>query len=194
MPEDMNSPAFVAQVRNRDPAALNSVANAYLAQILRTARGAGFSPEQAEDVAQSTFATFIETAPRFEGRSRVRTWLFGILYNKISEMRRLEGRARREEDIDEVMQERFAPGGSWAQPPRAADLRVYDAHIRAHIEDCLEGVPIKQRMAFLLSVVQEFETAEACKILDVSVTHMGVLLYRARNRLRECLEEKGIRG
>jgi RNA polymerase sigma-70 factor (ECF subfamily) len=191
--EEMSDPAFAARVRGRDPAALRYVAKAYLAQILRTARAAGFSPERAEDVTQSTFETFIEAAPRFEGRSHVRTWLFGILYNKISEMRRQESRARSEEDIDEVMQERFTPGGSWARPPRAANLQVYDAHIRVHIEDCLEAVPIKQRMAFVLSAVQEFDTAEVCKILDVSVTHLGVLLYRARNRLRECLEGKGIR-
>ena len=69
--EGMNSPAFVALVRSRDPAALNSLANAYLAQILRTARGAGFSPEQAEDLAQSTFATFIETAPRFASAGKL---------------------------------------------------------------------------------------------------------------------------
>jgi RNA polymerase sigma-70 factor (ECF subfamily) len=188
----MGDPAFSERVRDRNPAALRSVANAYLRQIVRTARAAGFSPERAEDVAQSTFETFIETAPRFEGRSHVRTWLFGILYHKISEMRRRESRARSEEDIDEVMQERFTQGGSWARPPRAANLRVYDAHIRTHIEDCLEVVPVKQRMAFVLSAVQDFDTAEVCKILDVSVTHLGVLLYRARNRLRECLEGKGI--
>jgi RNA polymerase sigma-70 factor (ECF subfamily) len=192
--EDMNSPAFAQQVRSRSPEALRSVAEAYFAQLLRAARGAGLGPEQAEDAAQSTFATFIETAPRFEGRSRVRTWLFGILYNKISELRRREGRARSDEDIDEVVQERFAPGGGWSRPPRAADLRVYDAHVRAHIEDCLEGVPLKQRMAFILSVVQEFDTAEVCKILDVTATHVGVLLFRARNRLRECLDAKGIQG
>jgi hypothetical protein len=39
-------------------------------------------------VTQDTFATFLETASRFDGRSHVRTWLFGILYKKISEARR----------------------------------------------------------------------------------------------------------
>jgi RNA polymerase sigma-70 factor (ECF subfamily) len=85
--EDISSPGFAEQVKNRDPATLGSVADAYLAQLLRTARGAGLPPQQAEGVAQSAFETFIETAPRFDGRSHVRTWLFGILYNKISATR-----------------------------------------------------------------------------------------------------------
>jgi len=46
----------------------------------RAARSAGLDTARAEDVVQSTFTTLIETAPRFEGRSHIRTWLFGILY------------------------------------------------------------------------------------------------------------------
>ena len=78
-PED---PDLAAQVRAGDRTAIQTVVETYLAQILRAARGAGLDPQQAEDVTQATFMTFIEVAPRFEGRSSVRTWLFGILYNE----------------------------------------------------------------------------------------------------------------
>ena len=37
-------------------------------------------------------------------------------------------------------------------------------------------------------------TEEICKILEVTRTNFGVLLYRARNRLRECLEAKGMKA
>ena len=36
------------------------------------------------------------------------------------------------------------------------------------------------------------DTQEICKILEVTRTNLGVLLHRVRNRLRECLEAKGI--
>ena len=80
-------PGLAAAIRSRDPAAIREVVRAYLPQILRAAAGAGLDGQVAEDVAQSTFLTFLETAHRFEGRSRVRTWLFGILYRKIAETR-----------------------------------------------------------------------------------------------------------
>ena len=38
------------------------------------------------------------------------------------------------------------------------------------------------------------DTDDICKILEVTRTNIGVLLYRARNRLRECLETKGVKG
>jgi hypothetical protein len=38
--------------------------------------------------------------------------------------------------------------------------------------------------------MKELPTDQVCKILDISRTNLFVLVYRARNRLRECLEEK----
>lgn len=49
-------------------------------------------------------------------------------------------------------------------------------------------------MAFVLREIEGLDTDEICKILDVSRTNLGVVFFRARNRLRECLEEKGVRG
>ena len=48
-------------------------------------------------------------------------------------------------------------------------------------------------MAFVLRELEGLTTEEICKILDVNRTNLGVLLYRSRNRLRECLETKGFR-
>ena len=59
---------------------------------------------------------------------------------------------------------------------------------------CLDEVPDRQRLAFVLREVEGFETEEICNILQVSANNLGVLLFRARNRLRECLESKGMKG
>ncbi len=103
----VESPELVARIRAGDPEALQAAVHAYLSQVLRAARGAGLDPQRAEDVTQATFATFLETASRFEGRSRVRTWLFGILYNKIAEARREIAKDRKKDPIDEVVEQRF---------------------------------------------------------------------------------------
>ena len=186
--------ALAARIREREPAAIEEVVHAYLPQILRAALGAGLDQPLAEDVTQSTFATFIESAHRFEGRSHVRTWLFGILYNKISETRRKQKRDRETDDIDEVFEQRYSSGGFWTTPPKAVDAAVFDKEVRQGIEDCLEEVPPKQRMAFVLREVEDMESEEICNILEVTRTNLGVLLHRVRNRLRECLETKGFEG
>ncbi len=187
-------PAFVKKLRAGDSAALENVVHAYLPQILRAARGAGLDREQAEDVTQSVFLTFVESIGRFEGRSHVRTWLFGILYRKISAGWRAKRREIGLDDIDGIVESRFAPDGSWLRPPREADRETLDAEIRANLAECLEGVPERQRMAFVLREIEAMPTTEICNVMSVTDTNLGVLLYRVRNRLRECLEKRSIRG
>ena len=58
----------------------------------------------------------------------------------------------------------------------------------------MESLPDRYRVAFTLREAEGFETGEVCKILDVSANSLGVILFRARNRMRECLEAKGVRG
>ena len=186
----LDRPDLAERIRGRDPEVLRVVVETYLPQILRAARGAGLKPQEAEDVAQNTFTTFVESAERFEGRSHVRTWIFGILYRKISETRRKLGRDRQVDDIDEVFESRFDENGSWSQPPRAADVALEAREIRREISDCLETAPSKQRMAFVLREVEGLSSEEICKILEVSSTNLGVMLFRLRNRVRECLEAK----
>ncbi len=186
--------ALAARIRDRDQEAISDVVHAYLPQILRAALGAGLERPVAEDVTQSTFATFIESAHRFEGRSHVRTWLFGILYKKIAETRRRQKRDRETDDIDEVFEQRFNSGGFWARPPRPVDAGVFEQEVRQGIDDCLEEVPSKQKMAFVLREIEEMDSEQICNVLEVTRTNLGVLLHRVRNRLRECLESRGFEG
>jgi len=187
-------PDFPARLRARDPVALETVVRTYLGQVHRIARGAGLGPQQAEDVTQATFLACIESAPTFEGRSQVRTWLLGILYNKIAEARRGTSREAQHDPIDEVVESRFNVDGTWAQPPRPLDLHLEDKEIRQGIQDCLGELPTQQKMAFLLREAQGLPSKEICKILGVTITNLGVLFFRSRNRLRECLEMKGLKG
>lgn len=188
----IDDPGFTTLIRAGDREAIHAVVKAYLGQVLRAARGAGLDAQQAEDVTQATFATFVEAAPRFKGRSHVRTWLFGILYKKIAEARRTLDRDRQMDDIDEIVEARFDEAGSWIRPPRPPDADVYDQEIRRVISECLDQAPGRQRMAFIFREVEGLSTDEICKILGVTSTNLGVMLYRIRNRLRECVEARGI--
>ena len=89
MPEaNFADPKFLERLRKRDVGAWESVVDVYLPQLLRAAWGMGFSGDESRDLAQSVFVALMEAIDRFQGRSQLRTFLFGILYNKVSERRR----------------------------------------------------------------------------------------------------------
>jgi len=188
----IESPELAAGVRTGDAEAQRQVVEAYLPQILRASRAAGLDSAMAEDVAQSTFLTFFEKAATFEGRSQVRTWLFGILYRKIHEARRKGSREMPTDEIEAIVDRRFDERGNWTNPPQDIEKVLEGAEVRGAIDGCLEGVPTQQRMAFVLREVEGLVSEEICKILSVTRTNLGVLIFRARNRLRECLEARGM--
>ena len=189
-PED---PDLAVRVRASDSAAIRTDVETNLAQILRAARGAGLDPQQAEDVTQATFTTFIEVAPRFEGRSSVRTWLFGILYKKIAEARRARHRDRQMEEIDEAFEQRFDASGHWSTPPQPLDTALHHKEVETEILACLDAAPLRQALAFILREVEDLSTEDICNVLGITRTNLGVMLHRIRNRVRECLESKGVR-
>ena len=183
----------LARLRAREPALLGQIVHDHARTLFRAARGMGLTETAAEDLVQEVFTTFLETLDRFEGRSQVRTWLFGILHRKIMEFRREQAVDERHDPIDDVFESRFDSQGRWVRPP--VDLqRLLESHEAGNlIQSCLGELPHTQRSVFTLREVEELDSAEICKILDISVTNLGVLMHRARARLRECLEAKGWR-
>jgi RNA polymerase sigma-70 factor (ECF subfamily) len=183
-----------ALIRARDPETLQSVVREHLPMLLRAARAAGLPQDRAEDAVQETLLTFLTRAHEFDGRAKVRTWLYGILLKKQARAFESVRRSQETEEIDEIVEARFDETGRWARPPRGPDTGADAERVRAWLAECLEGLPDRRRLAFVLREVEELPTAEVCKVLEVTPNNLGVLLFRARNGLRECLEGKGLRG
>ena len=179
-------------IRARDPDTLRAIVHAHLPMLLRAARGSGLAPDRAEDAVQETMLTFLSRAPEFDGRARVRTWLYGILVKKISRTFAAVRRADATDDIDQVVDARFDDRGRWSTPPRGPDAGGDRERVRRWIEGCAEELPPRRRMAFVLKDIEGLPTDEVCRILETTPNNLGVLLFRARNGLRECLEQKGL--
>jgi RNA polymerase sigma-70 factor (ECF subfamily) len=183
---------LIALLRERDPSTLDAVVQEHARPLYNISRALGFNDYEAEDLVQDAFKIFLQTLDRFEGRSQVRTWLIGILYRKARERRREQAREQKSDPIDAVFESRFDRNGLWQHPPEDLERVFASKEIGRMIAQCLDGVPPQQREVFLLREVEGLETKEICKILDLTVTHLGVLMHRARNRLRECLVAKGV--
>lgn len=185
------SPELLGRLRQRDPEALGEAVREHARTLFRAARGLGFAAPEAEDLIQDVFTTFLERLDSFEGRSNLRTWLFGILHRKALERRRSSAIDEKTDPIDDVFESRFDMNGNWSRPPANLERLFLSKELGELIRGCMDGLPANQREAFVLREVEGIQTDEICKILEVSVTNFGVLILRARARLRECLEAKG---
>jgi RNA polymerase sigma-70 factor (ECF subfamily) len=183
-----------ARLRAGSAEELEAVVREHLPMLLRAARALGLPPDRAEDAVQETLLTFVRRATEFDGRARVGTWLYGILLRKAAHARRAGRREQKQDPIDDVLESRFDPTGRWRSPPRGPDAGTDSARVQAWLAECLEDLPARRRAAFVLREVQELSVPEVCKILELTPNNLGVLLFRARNGLRECLEARGLKG
>lgn len=156
--------------------------------LLRGAIGMGFSQDDAEELVQDTFVSYLKARERFAGRSSVRTFLFGILHNKGAERSRKTRRETAVDDVESVFEARFSAGGFWRSAPKGPEETALAQEAARLIAICAEKLSVTQRAAFFLKEAEGVPAEEICNVLGVSGTNLRVLLFRARLRLRECLE------
>jgi len=183
--------ALRERLRARDPGELNGIVTSHARTVYRAARGLGFDDDAAQDLTQDVFTTFLETIDHFEGRSHVRTWLLGILYRKAQERRRTMRREEPADPADALFESWFTERGMWARHPEDPTRGIDDAAVLVGLNECLHALPKLQREVFHLRQVEELSAAAVSDMVGQSVNHVGVLLHRARTRLRDCLTKKG---
>ncbi|PCI39105.1 MAG: hypothetical protein COB53_03770 [Elusimicrobia bacterium] len=176
-------------LKARKSATVEAMIDAHGEQLVSTALGLGFSEIDAEELAQETFVAFFESVDRFEGRSTLKTFLFGILYNKAREAWRKNKREIPEEDIEAKVDARFTLG-CWTSFPKGPEAEAINEELKGWIKECAGNLSLQLRTAFYLKSAGGETTENICRILDVTVTNLGVLFYRARNQMRECIEMK----
>ena len=156
-------------------------------------------PAVAQDLVQDAFLAAWTGRAGFGGRSTERTWLTGILKHKIMDHYRKSGRTELLGDLAARGRERgevFDEDGHWLIDQPAAP-RAWEAHRVAALDrdefwlrfrECADQLPEQTRRAFVLREVDGMDSGEVCRALRLSPNHFWVIMHRAREALRRCLE------
>jgi len=155
----------------------------------------------AEDLVQETLLAALKGREAFSGISSERTWLIGILKNKVVDHFRKAGRETQLiqpdniSDPDEADYISSGPdSGSW-QPDRRPVAWSVDPNdpveqkqFWAYLQKCLEGLDDRLVQVYSLRDMLEIEYEIVCNVLNVTPTNLRVMLHRVRKLLRHCLE------
>lgn len=153
-------------------------------------------PDIAEDLSQDVFLRVYRARKRYVPGAKFSTWLFTIAGNVAANAQR--SRARRHEvnlppstaDTTTMPIEAVAIAASGLMPTRQLDR----AELQQAVQQAIETLGARQRMAVLLSKFEHFSYAEIAEVMDLTPEAVKSLLSRARTRLREVLEPYFSRG
>ncbi len=193
---------LLAALRAGDAEAFERVVRAWSPGLLRAARGYVGTEASAQEAVQETWLAVLDGLDRFEGRSRLRTWVHGILANVARRRGVQERRAvpvpTPAGDGPVVDPGRFlGPQDPWAghwreeaEPePWGPEGRLLVAELRAMLMAALDMLPAQQRAVVVLRDVEGLTTPEVAQVLGLSEGNVRVLLHRGRMRLRQLLED-----
>ena len=162
---------------------LTSLVETYSPLLFRVAHSVLRSRAEAEDVVQDVFVRVLEHRNALTGVREMRVWLVRIAWNLALDRRRRV----KPEQFDEG----FADGLAARDLP--ADEALEEARRMRTVLREMERLPKMERQVLLLSAVEELGTAEMAEVLGRSESAVRALMFRARTRLRERLEEGGRR-
>jgi RNA polymerase sigma-70 factor (ECF subfamily) len=155
---------------------------------------------KAEDAVQETFLAALKGGKSFQGRSAEKSFLVGILKNKIYDHFRKTSRETSftdlqfndDEDSDRFINEGLGRGGwihelgpqEWTSVGESLDQELFWKTYR----DCAGKLPDKIAAVFNLRELDGLDSKEVCTALNISESNLWVMLHRARMALRGCLE------
>lgn len=128
----------------------------------------------ADDLTQQTFLALIEAKARFEGRSKFKTFLFGIAHKQL--LRHLQGQAQG------PRARRYG-----TQSAEATSLSMVAVRKQEHqlVLMALTQLPIPMQVLVELYYWEDMPLADIATVLDANPSTVGSRLARARELLRE---------
>lgn len=159
----------------------------------------------AEELVQDCLLAAWRQRDGWDGRSSLRTWLVGILKHKVADHHRKAARTPSRPDMThgqdgeeegDPLDRLFDAHGSWKIDPSAGlgflsespDRALQRSELMEWISRCVANLPHRLRELFTARELDDMPVPEAALACGVSPGSAAVLLTRARQQVKVCLQ------
>jgi len=180
---------LLSALRNGDGEAYRELVTTYGPRLFATAMRLVRNEADASDITQETFLSAFRAIDKFDGASRVGTWLHRIAVN--AALMKLRTRKRRpEEDIHSLLP-LFTDGGQHTRHlhefQELPDDKALREEMASLIRSCIDQLPEDYRNALVLKDIEELNYQELSEALGLTPNATRIRVHRARQALRTLL-------
>jgi RNA polymerase sigma-70 factor (ECF subfamily) len=133
--------------------------------------------QDAEDLAQEIFLKVWKYARTFKGQSAFGTWLYRLAVNTCLNFRQKK----------KIQPEPLPLLGDFAAATVTAGEEIMNRERQDHLSKALDALPARQRMVLILANFEGKSYEEIAAVMEVSISAVETLLFRARHKLAEIL-------
>jgi RNA polymerase sigma-70 factor (ECF subfamily) len=183
---DAKDKSDMARLVNGHDAALNDLMDRHAAALFNYLLRQLANEEDAEDLAQETFARVYQSRASYKPANRFSTWLYTIATNLVRDRFRWR---KRHPAVSLDAAEENAPGlaEKFSDSPHAPSDTIVAKERAAEIRQAVQALPEELRTALILFQYEDQSHAQIASILSCSPKAVEMRLYHARNQLKKSL-------
>lgn len=144
--------------------------------------------EDAEDLLQEAFVAIYLSLDSFNGNSKLSTWIYAITHNKGKEFLRNKTRIKRQGTLT-ILDDHSEGISSHTINFNHPGVELEDKERAQILFDAIDSLAENQSRAFRLAKIEGYSYTEISEMMEMSVSSIESLLFRANKRLRELLGE-----
>ena len=179
----MDEPSLIQALKGGDPAAFATLVASHADRVYNTVLSLLQNAEDAEDATQETFVSIHQNIKSFRGDAQLSTWIYRIAVSKALEALRRKNRRKERPATEEETAGMEAPG--FHHP----GVALRNKERAAVLFQAMQTLPYNQRAAFVLHKTEGLSYAEIAGALEVSLSSVESLIYRARQNLQKALAQ-----
>jgi RNA polymerase sigma-70 factor (ECF subfamily) len=183
---------LMISVRDDEPGAFETLVDHYQHRLVAVLHHLIGNLEEAEDLAQEVFLRVYRARKKYRAKCKFSTWLFTIANNLALNTLRARQRkpvvpfrTRDSGPLGPRPAEQLLRDSSSNQPVR----RIQELELAGIIQQALDGLNERQRLAVLLNKFEDMNYAEIAEVMGLTTKAVKSLLCRARNNLRAVLQD-----
>jgi len=175
--------------QHNDHSAFSLLVDKYQKLVVNTCRGFVINYTDAEDLAQDVFIELFESLPEFRHESKLSTWIYRIAVNKSLNFVRRKKRERLYNSISSAFGAAESKGSNTLVgfSTNEADRELNSKELHHELKQAINSLPKTQRIAFILNKYQDLSYKEVAEVMEISVSSVESLLFRAKANLQKLL-------
>ncbi|MBI2608357.1 MAG: RNA polymerase sigma factor [Deltaproteobacteria bacterium] len=188
----MENQLFIEALKRSDSKTVEELLKIYTPILYNYGMRFIANKEEIPDLISDTFEACLKSIEKFQGKSTFKTWLIQIFRHKAYDLFKTQKYETPLEEelleLNHLFNEKDAWNDEVSDWGKNPETLLIQKEIFSQLNEAIHNLPSPYGEAVYLKDIEELKIKEISNILQVSETHLRVILHRGRLKLKMALD------